>query len=52
MNKLLADVIEVHGGLDRWSSVSLGEATIITGGSLWGEVANGHDFTHLCLRSR
>ena len=36
MNQLLADVIEVHGGLARWSSVSLGEATIVTGGSLWG----------------
>jgi hypothetical protein len=36
MSKLLADVIEAHGGLDRWRSVSLGEATIVTGGSLWG----------------
>jgi hypothetical protein len=36
MNKLLADVIEAHGGLDRWRSVSLAEATIVTGGDLWG----------------
>src|SRR3954447_6978873 len=36
MSKLLADVIEAHGGLDRWRSVSLGEATIVTGGGLWG----------------
>ena len=36
MNKLLADVIEAHGGLDRWRSVSLAEAMVVTGGSLWG----------------
>ena len=36
MSDLLADVIEAHGGLDRWRSVSLGQATIVTGGGLWG----------------
>ena len=36
MNKVLAEVIEAHGGLDRWRSFSLGEATIVTGGGLWG----------------
>src|SRR5215203_87793 len=36
MNELLADVIEAHGGLDHWRSVNLGEATIVTGGGLWG----------------
>lgn len=36
MSKLLADVIEAHGGLDRWHSLILGEATIVTGGGLWG----------------
>jgi hypothetical protein len=36
MDDLLADVIEAHGGLDRWQSVALGEATIVTGGGLWG----------------
>ena len=36
MNELLAEVIEAHGGLDRWSSLYLGEATIVTGGGLWG----------------
>jgi hypothetical protein len=32
MNDLIRDVIEAHGGLDRWHSVNLGEATIVTGG--------------------
>jgi hypothetical protein len=36
MDDLLSDVIEAHGGLDRWRSVTLGEATIVTGGGLWG----------------
>jgi Peptide methionine sulfoxide reductase len=36
MDDLLADVIEAHGGLDCWRSVTLGEATIVTGGGLWG----------------
>jgi hypothetical protein len=36
MNELLAEVIDAHGGLDRWSSLNLGGATIITGGGLWG----------------
>jgi hypothetical protein len=36
MNALLEDVTEAHGGLDRWRSVTLGEATIVTGGELWG----------------
>jgi hypothetical protein len=36
MDDLLSDVIEAHGGLDLWRSFSLGEATIVTGGGLWG----------------
>jgi hypothetical protein len=36
MNKLLAEAIEAHGGLNRWRSFGLGEATIVTGGGLWG----------------
>lgn len=36
MNDLLADVMEAHGGLERWTSLSRGEATIVTGGDLWG----------------
>jgi hypothetical protein len=36
MNDLIRDVIEAHGGLDHWHSVNLGEATIVTGGGLWG----------------
>jgi hypothetical protein len=36
MNELFAEVIDAHGGLDRWSALKLGEATIVTGGGLWG----------------
>ena len=44
MNELFAEVIDAHGGLNRWSSLNLGEATIVTGGGLWalkGDVAGG-----------
>ena len=36
MNELLAEVIDAHGGLDRWNSLNLAEATLVTGGGLWG----------------
>jgi hypothetical protein len=36
MENLLADVIEAHGGLNRWRSLSRGEATIVTGGASGG----------------
>lgn len=36
MDKLVADILDAHGGLDRWSTLKLGEATIKTGGGLWG----------------
>jgi len=32
---LLADVLRVHGGLDRWRTFSRLEATIVTGGGFW-----------------
>src|SRR3954453_22187243 len=56
MSKLLADVIEAHGGLDRWRSVSLGEATIVTGGDLWGlkgliPPLSGHAASDGCISS-
>jgi hypothetical protein len=35
MSELLAKVLDAHGGLDRWNTLSRGEATIITGGGLW-----------------
>lgn len=35
MNELLADVIEAHGGMKRWSSYSTVEATIVSGGGFF-----------------
>lgn len=36
MNKLLAEVIEAHGGLERWNKLGSVTATLVTGGGLWG----------------
>ena len=36
MNKLLARIVEAHGGLDRWRRFNRVEATIVTGGAFWG----------------
>ena len=36
MNKLLAKIVEAHGGLDRWRRFNRVEATIVTGGAFWG----------------
>ena len=35
MNDLLAEVLEAHGGLGRWTGYSRARATIVTGGGLW-----------------
>lgn len=35
MNPVLADVLEAHGGIDRWHRYSRISATIATGGALW-----------------
>jgi hypothetical protein len=36
MGELLDQVLDAHGGLDRWRSLSTVEASIVTGGELWG----------------
>jgi hypothetical protein len=36
VNELLARIVEVHGGLDRWRGFNRVEATIVTDGALWG----------------
>jgi hypothetical protein len=36
MGELLDQVLDAHGGLDRWRSLSTVEASIVTGGGLWG----------------
>lgn len=36
MNSLLTAVLDAHGGLDRWRKLTAVEATIVTGGKLWG----------------
>lgn len=36
MNKLLAEAIAAHGGLEQWNSARTLTATIVTGGELWG----------------
>lgn len=35
-SELLDRVLEAHGGLDRWSQFSRVEASITSGGALWG----------------
>jgi hypothetical protein len=36
MGELLDRVLDAHGGLDRWRSLSTVQASIVTGGELWG----------------
>ncbi len=36
MKNLLADIVTAHGGLDRWNAFNKVEATIVSGGALWG----------------
>lgn len=36
MSELLNQIIEAHGGLKRWLALQQGQATIVTGGALWG----------------
>ena len=36
MNELLANIVEAHGGFDRWRRFNRVAATIVTGGALWG----------------
>jgi len=36
MSGLLTSVLDAHGGLDRWRRFSRVQATIVTGGDLWG----------------
>jgi hypothetical protein len=36
MTDLLGAVLDTHGGLDHWRQFSRVEATIVTGGDLWG----------------
>ena len=35
MNSLLVQILEAHGGLDRWKKLNSLTATIVTGGGLW-----------------
>jgi hypothetical protein len=36
MNDLLQKVLDAHGGLERWNNLTTLNATIVTGGELWG----------------
>lgn len=36
MSTLLASVIDAHGGADRWRRCNSAQASIVTGGALWG----------------
>src|SRR5689334_7411878 len=36
MKILRADIVSAHDGLDRWTSFTKVEATIVSGGALWG----------------
>ena len=33
---LLSEVLEAHGGLERWRNFTTLSATIVTGGEFWG----------------
>jgi hypothetical protein len=44
-NELLQQVIEAHGGLDRWNGFSTVQATIVTGGQLFGMKGTPQDPT-------
>lgn len=35
MTSLLSEVLEAHGGLERWQQFTTLSATIITGGEFW-----------------
>src|SRR6202023_4251224 len=35
MNELLAKILDVHGGMDRWNGYNKVEATIVSGGGLF-----------------
>jgi len=35
MNELLAEVIDAHGGMDRWNAHRQVEASIVSGGGLF-----------------
>ncbi|MFB6783166.1 hypothetical protein ACFCX0_38935 [Streptomyces sp. NPDC056352] len=35
MNTLLAEVIDAHGGLDRWNALTTVRATIVSGGDMF-----------------
>jgi hypothetical protein len=35
MNELLANILDAHGGLDRWNEYQRVEATIVSGGGLF-----------------
>lgn len=35
MNELLARILDVHGGTDRWNRYAKVEATIVSGGGLF-----------------
>src|SRR3984893_9597344 len=35
MNELLAKILDVHGGMDRWNAYNKVEATIVSGGRLF-----------------
>ena len=36
MNDPLQHVLDAHGRLERWNSFNSLQATIVTGGELWG----------------
>jgi hypothetical protein len=44
-SELLQKVLEAHGGLDRWNSFETVEATIVTGGQLFGMKGTPQDST-------
>jgi hypothetical protein len=35
MNKLLAEVIDAHGGMDRWNTYGKVEASLVSGGGFF-----------------
>jgi len=55
MNELLAEILEAHGGLDRWNKLERVDATIVSGGGFFpliGRAAGFKPALHDCLAAR
>ncbi|MGF6770567.1 hypothetical protein P3T18_003046 [Paraburkholderia sp. GAS199] len=52
MSDLLQRVVDAHGGIDRWNKFKQVQATIVTGGELWGIKGQPQDSTPRLMKAR